>query len=124
MKLVNEGVIGIIYRHGFNDYEFMIGDFPKEIRERIDTLVSSYDDGYNLSGARGDRTLTLEEANINYWEKEFIDQHLIDDLKEFWYDEGREELPGDAEIKRQLKENPMEFVYGLVQKVKELEAML
>lgn len=124
MKLVNEGVIGIIYRHGFNDYEFMIGDFPKEIRERIDTLVSSYDDGYNLSGARGDRTLTLEEANINYWEKEFIDQHLIDDLKEFWYDQDREEIPSDEQIKEDLKKNPMEFVYGLVQKVKELEAML
>lgn len=124
MKLVNEGVIGIIYRHGFNDYEFMIGDFPKEIRERIDTLVSSYDNGYNLSGARGDRTLTLEEANINYWEKEFIDQHLIDDLKEFWYDQDREEIPSDEQIKEDLKKNPMEFVYGLVQKVKELEAML
>lgn len=124
MKLVNEGVIGIIYRHGFNDYEFMIGDFPKEIRERIETLVSSYDDGYNLSGARGDRTLTLEEANINYWEKEFIDQHLIDDLKEFWYDQDREEIPSDEQIKEDLKKNPMEFVYGLVQKVKELEAML
>lgn len=124
MKLANEGVIGIVYRHGFNDYELQIGDFPKEIRERIEILVSGYDDGYNLTGARGDRTLTLEDANINYWEKEFIDQHLIDDLKEFWYDEGREELPSDAEIKRQLKENPMEFVYGLVQKVKELEAML
>lgn len=124
MKLLNEGVIGIIYRHSFNDYEFMIGDFPKEIRERIDTLVSSYDDGYNLSGARGDRTLTLEEANINYWEKEFIDQHLIDDLKEFWYDQDREEIPSDEQIKEDLKKNPMEFVYGLVQKVKELEAML
>ena len=121
---MKEGVIGVIYRHGFNDYEFMIGDFPKEIRERIEILISGYDDGYNMSGARGDRDMTLADANINYWEKEFIDQHLIDDLKEFWYDEGREELPSDAEIKRQLKENPMEFVYGLVQKVKELEAML
>ena len=66
---MKEGIIGIIYRHGCNDYEFMIGNFPKEMRDDIEGKVMAFDDGYNLAGARGDKRMCLEDANIDHFER-------------------------------------------------------
>ena len=75
--MTDERVIGIIYRHGCNDYEFMIGDFPKKMRDDIESKVMAFDDGYNLAGARGDKRMCLEDANIDHFERnEWIQRYV------------------------------------------------
>lgn len=66
---MKEGIIGVIYRHGYNDYEFMLGNFPSKMRERVEQEVALFDDGYNLAGCRGNRKMTLEDANIDHFER-------------------------------------------------------
>ena len=74
---MTERVIGIIYRHGKNHYEFMIGDFPKEMRDDIKRKIMAFDDGYNLARCRGDKRMTLEDANIDYFERNEWTQRYV-----------------------------------------------
>ena len=112
---MRETVIGIIYRHGLNDYELMIGDFPKEMRESILSKVELFDNGYNLAGSRGNRHMTLEDANIYYFERQwFADERkgdgemyrtaIVDELNEvmWWCDE----LQGQEQIDSILEGHP------------------
>ena len=64
---MKEGIIGIIYRHDFNDYEFMISDFSREIENALEDIIAKVDDN-DFAGYRGDKKITLEDANIDYFE--------------------------------------------------------
>ena len=66
----DETVIGIVYRHGRNDYEIMLGEFPSDMERKINKMIVDFDNGYNLAGARGDKNLSLNDANISYFETE------------------------------------------------------
>ena len=66
----DETVIGVVYRHTKNDYEIMLGEFPNDMECKINKMIVDFDDGYNLAGARGDKNLSLNDANISYFETE------------------------------------------------------
>lgn len=82
---MKEGVIGIIYRHDFNDYEFMIANLDEKSREKIEKVITEFDDGYNIAGCRGNSTMTLNDANIahfesNEWNQRFVSTQDPEDI--------------------------------------------
>lgn len=62
-----ENVIGLIYRFDNNDYQISLMDFSEEDQKILQNLMMKYDN--ECSCVRGDKELTIDDANIDYWEK-------------------------------------------------------
>ena len=76
--------IGIVYRYGYNDYEIQLMDFNKNDTETLLTIPMKYGD--ESSGLRGDRDLSLADANVDYWEKDWGTEELAREIFEKVYD--------------------------------------
>lgn len=59
-------VIGIVMRHDFNDYEFMLADLSEKDSSKIMDIMEKYED--KSCGFRDNRNMTLADANIDYLE--------------------------------------------------------
>lgn len=66
-----ETVIGIVWKHDYNDYELILGDFPKWLRDKISQTLCELesDDDYSFCHCRGDKKMCLEDANISYFDE-------------------------------------------------------
>lgn len=60
-------VIGLIYRFDKNDYQISLMDFSEEDQKILQNLMMKYDN--ECSCVRGDKELTIDDANIDYWER-------------------------------------------------------
>ena len=69
--MYDEQVIGIVYRHGFNDYEIMLDKISQEDSDAIEEIMMKYTEPYGCCGGRGDRTMALVDCNIEYVESDF-----------------------------------------------------
>ena len=67
-----EKVIGLIYRFGKNDYQINIMDFDERDQIALMTMMEKYDG--KCSCERGDAKLTIDQANVEYWETEWARQ--------------------------------------------------
>ena len=65
-KLKSESIIGMVYRFGKNDYQISIMDFDDTDQAILQAIFMKYEN--EMSGERGDKTLSIENANIDYWE--------------------------------------------------------
>ena len=63
----DEKVFGIIYRFGYNDYQISLADFSDEDSDAIEEIWMKYED--NCTCERGDRNMTLDDANLEYFDK-------------------------------------------------------
>ena len=66
-----ESVIGFVYRHDNNDYEIMIGELPEQMSDRISKeIMQLIDKDENFfAGVRGDKSISIDDANIDYFER-------------------------------------------------------
>ena len=64
-----EGVIGLIWRYGNNDYQINLMEFSPKEKEILDRILQNHED--DASGVRGDALLTIESANIAHWERKW-----------------------------------------------------
>ena len=64
-----EGVIGLIWRYGKDDYQINFMDFNPNEQTKLNEIFENHED--DASGIRGDALLTIKSANIAYWEKEW-----------------------------------------------------
>lgn len=62
-----ENVIGLIYRFDNNDYQISLMDFSEEDQEILQNIMMKYDN--ECSCVRGNKKLTIDDANIDYWER-------------------------------------------------------
>ena len=67
-----EKVIGLIYRFSKNDYQISLMDFDKHDQDILLAMMVKYDD--KCSCERGDSYLTIDNANVEYWEKKWAEQ--------------------------------------------------
>ena len=67
-----EKVIGLIYRFSKNDYQISLMDFDKHDQSTLMAMMEKYDDGWSC--VRGDAKLTIDHANVEYWEKNWAEQ--------------------------------------------------
>ena len=67
-----EKVIGLIYRFNKNDYQISIMDFEAVHQDFLMKLMEQYDD--DCSCVRGDAKLTIDQADIEDWEKNWAKQ--------------------------------------------------
>ena len=65
--MAENGMIGVVIRYGFNDYEIMLTDFTEEDDKKLWDIISVYGDN-SICGQRGDRHLTLEDCNVAWLE--------------------------------------------------------
>ena len=111
-------VIGIIFRHDHNDYEFMLGEFPMKMRHEISEMLCEFDDGNNIAGCRGDKKMALVDANIDYFERKWFAEEkkneIINYMMEWYYDTGREDIPSKEKIWKEIQDNPEEVIYNLL----------
>ncbi len=112
---MEEKVIGLVYRYGPNDYQINLMDFDDKDQEVLMSLMERYDGG--CSCERGDKTLTLEAANVEYWERELsirarnrIRKELAHELYQLgmvetdaFYDEQSDEQVTEEQIADDLK---------------------
>lgn len=67
-----EKVIGLIYRFDKNDYQINIMDFDAHDQNTLMAMMDKYDN--ECSCERGDAKLTIDQANVEYWEKNWAEQ--------------------------------------------------
>ena len=77
---MNDKIIGLVWRYGKNDYEIMLNEFDEVDQERLQDIYDRYADGG--SGERGDKFLTLETSNVDYWEDEWAKADMESRRKE------------------------------------------
>lgn len=114
-----ESVIGFIYRHDFNDYELMIGELPQDMSDRISAdIMKLIDKDENFfSGVRGDKSISIDDANIDYFDRM---DGIVDRMKQYYFDGWTEEIPSDDQIKEMINKNPQEIIENLLKTVKDL----
>ena len=61
-----ESIIGFVYRFGCNDYQISLMEFSEEDQNTLMEMFTRYED---CTGVRGDKTLTIEDANVDYFER-------------------------------------------------------
>lgn len=66
--IFDDQVIGVVVRHGYNDYELLLTSFSEEDSFAIYDILAPYED--DMSGIRGDKNISLNDANIDWWEKD------------------------------------------------------
>lgn len=64
-----EEIIGLVYRFGANDYQLSLTRFEPSDQELLLEIFTKYCDKDAFSCARGGKKLTIDDANIDYWEK-------------------------------------------------------
>lgn len=67
-----EKVIGLIYRFGKNDYQINLMDFNEYEQRQLMTMMEVYNNDWSC--VRGDAKLTIDQANVEYWEKKWTEQ--------------------------------------------------
>ena len=67
-----EKIIGLVYRFGKNDYQISLMEFDKHDQSTLMAMMDKYDN--ECSCERGDAKLTIDQANIGYWEKNWAEQ--------------------------------------------------
>ena len=67
-----EKVIGLVYRFNKNDYQISLMEFDKHDQSTLMAMMDKYDN--ECSCERGDAKLTIDQANIGYWEKNWAEQ--------------------------------------------------
>lgn len=60
-------IIGLIYRFGDNDYQLNIMNFSQADQKILQDIFMKYDN--DCSCVRGDKFTTIDDANIDYFEK-------------------------------------------------------
>lgn len=68
-----EKIIGIVYRHDFNDYEITLMELDEIDEQRMEVIASRYDG--SSSGWRDGKKMTIEDANVDYWESKWNDSY-------------------------------------------------
>lgn len=63
----NDIIIGMIWRYAKNDYQINIMDFSEDDQKTLQAIFTKYADTGSDSG-RGNKNLTIADANIDYWE--------------------------------------------------------
>lgn len=61
-----EKIIGLVYRFGNNDYQINLMDFDKNDQVKLMRIFEKYEN--KCSCERGNKLLSLKDANIDYWE--------------------------------------------------------
>ena len=67
-----EKIIGLIYRFNKNDYQISLMEFDKHDQSTLMAMMDKYDN--ECSCERGDAKLTINQANVEYWETEWARQ--------------------------------------------------
>ena len=62
-----DSIIGMIYRFDNNDYQISLMEFSAEDQEILQNILMKYDN--NCTCERGDKFLTLADANVDYFER-------------------------------------------------------
>lgn len=88
-----EKIIGLVYRFGKNDYQISLMDFDKHDQDTLLTMMVKYDD--KCSCERGDSYLTIDNANIEYWETEWAEQDAEAKRKELAHKIYKQAVEGD-----------------------------
>jgi hypothetical protein len=60
-------VIGLIYRFGKNDYQISLTDFSESDQQTLQEIFMKYEDSWSC--IRGDKNASIDDANIDYWER-------------------------------------------------------
>lgn len=63
----DDKIFGIVYRFGYNDYQISLADFSDEDSDAIEEIFMKYEDSCTCE--RGDRNMTLDDANLEYFDK-------------------------------------------------------
>lgn len=61
--IMNEKIIGFIYKHDHNDYEIIGVELSKEDEETIEKILYKYE--FSAWATRGDKNLSLADAEID-----------------------------------------------------------
>lgn len=117
-----ESVIGFVYRYDYNYYGILIGELPKKMSDRISKEImqlSDVDQDF-FAEVRGDKSISIDDANIDYFERDTRIDRIVDDMKKYYYDEWTDNIPTDDQIKDMIKDNPQEVIENLLKNVKDL----
>lgn len=68
---MKDKVIGLIWRFGNNDYQISLTQYDDKDQEVLQDIETRYGDADRNSCVRGDENLTIKDANIEYWEREW-----------------------------------------------------
>lgn len=115
-----ESVIGFVYRYDYNDYGILIGELPEKMSDRISKEImklSDVDQDF-FAEVRGDKHISIDDANIDYFEQT---AEIVRLMKEHWYDEERDEIPTDKEIMDYVNTHPKEIILGLFEAIKDYD---
>lgn len=63
--------IGVVIRFGFNDYEILLTNLTDEDDQKLWEILTPYADGNECCSYRGDKTMTLEDCNIGWLERDW-----------------------------------------------------
>lgn len=63
----DDRVFGIVYRFGYNDYQISLADLSDEDSDAVEEIFMKYED--DCTCERGDRNMTLDDANLEYFDK-------------------------------------------------------
>lgn len=61
-----ERMFGLVYRFGVNDYQVMFMDFSEEDEQILEDISMKYEN--NCTCVRGDKTMTLAEADCEFFD--------------------------------------------------------
>ena len=71
---MQDKIIGLVWRHNINDYEIMLNQFEDADQDKLQDIYDRYADGG--SGERGDKNLTLDTCDVDYWETEWAKEDM------------------------------------------------
>lgn len=74
-----DSIIGFVYRFDNNDYQITLADIDEKDQEILMNMMDKYENV--SSGVRGDKTITIEDANIEYFEQQKrrnIDMRIVE----------------------------------------------
>ena len=60
-------IIGLIYRFDKNDYQISLTDFSEADQQTLQEIFMKYEDDWSC--IRGDKNTSIDDANIDYWER-------------------------------------------------------
>ena len=77
---MTDKIIGLVWRYGINDYGIIINEFDEVDQKRLQDIYGRYAE--DSSGARGEKNLTLDTCNVDYWESEWAKADMESRRKE------------------------------------------
>ena len=88
-----EKVIGLIYRFGKNDYQISLMETDEHDQDLLMKIMEKYGD--DCSATRGDGKLTIEDANVDWFERSWAAKEAEAKRKELAHKIYKEAVEGD-----------------------------